>query len=49
MNLIATLATYAAVQGIALIVRPRRGVVSSSFTAAPLSRFSTEPLRRVDP
>jgi ribose/xylose/arabinose/galactoside ABC-type transport system permease subunit len=39
---IATLATSSAVQGIALIVRPRPGgVVSTSFRAAPSSRFST--------
>ena len=40
--LIASLVTYSAFQGIALIVRPRpSGVVSSSFRAAPSSRFST--------
>ena len=40
-DLSATRATYSAVQGIALIVRPSPGgVVSSSFLAAPSSRFS---------
>ena len=42
-ELIATLATSSAVQGLALIVRPSPGgVVSSSFRAAPSSCFSTE-------
>ena len=39
-DLIATLAPYSAVQGSAFIVRPSPGVVSSSFLAAPSSRFS---------